>query len=215
MGPSTFFYLCGSEAMKLLSIFVAASLVAGSRAALAADKDGRFAVRGVGSNKCSDLTSVIDRNDAVAVQLYASWWTGYLSAANRLIGQTFDAVPAIGANETLGLVAVLCRQSKDSLVEVAAHRSLEALNAIRIRDESPLVIVQAADNQLAVREAAVTFAQLELAKLGLFKGPADGKPGAQFVQAVRSLEKTQKLAETGLPDIDVLIRLGVGQNGSK
>lgn len=178
-----------------------------SSAASSADTAGRFAVRGLGSTKCSDLTAAIAQKNNNLIQLYATWLSGYLTASNRLISQTFDAIPSTVGTDTVGLVSVICARNQDSLVETATYQVLAAVNNIRIRQDSPLVTVQERGKSFAIRQEALILVQTELASKGLYKGPADGKPSPALAKAISTFQKAQKLPETGLPDLDVLIRL--------
>jgi hypothetical protein len=173
----------------------------------AADTGGRFAVRGLGSSKCSDLTTVIGQKNTTLIQLYAAWLAGYVTASNRLISQTFDAIPSTVGSDVVGLVSVICARNPNALVETSTYQVLEALNAIRVRQDSPVVTMQEGGKTLAIRQEALTLVQTELASKGLYKGPADGKPSPALVKAISAFQKAQKLPETGLPDIDVLVRL--------
>ncbi len=178
-----------------------------SPAAHAADKDGRFSVRGLGGSKCSDLAAAVSQKNTALIQAYSTWLGGYLTATNRLISQTFDVVPSTPATDAVGLVSVVCQANPNNLVESATYQALGAINSIRIRQDSPLVAVQEGSKSLVIRQEALITVQTELARAGLFKGAADGKASPALVQAVRAFQKAQKLPESGLPDIDVLIRL--------
>jgi hypothetical protein len=194
--------------MKLLKPTIILALLALMPAtAQAADKDGRFSVRGLGSSKCSDMAAAVDQKNSNLIPLYAAWLSGYLTAANRLISQTFDALPSTSGTDPVGLVTVVCRANPGNLVETAAYQAMEALNSIRIRQDSPLVTIQDGGKSLVIRQEALIMVQGELARLGLFKGAADGKASPALAQAVRGFQKAQKLPESGLPDLDVLIRL--------
>lgn len=178
-----------------------------SSAAHAADKDGRFSVRGLGGSKCSDLAAAVSQKNVALIQAYSAWLGGYLTASNRLISQTFDVVPSTSATDAVGLVSVVCQANPNNLVESATYQALEAMNSIRVRQDSPLVTIQEAGKSLVIRQEALLTVQTELTRAGLFKGAADGKASPALVQAVRAFQKAQKLPESGLPDIDVLIRL--------
>jgi len=184
-----------------------AALTLYSIPAHAADKDGRFSVRGLGSSKCSELTTAIEKKESASIQLYGSWLSGYVSASNRLISQTFDAIPGTSANDVLGVVAVLCGRNKDGLVESATYQALEALNPVRLRQDSPLITMQDGARTLKIRQEALMFVQTELASAKLYKGSADGKPSPELARSIRAFQKAQKLPETGLPDMDVIVRL--------
>jgi hypothetical protein len=192
---------------RLTPSLAIAVLALASAPAMAADKDGIFSVRGLGSGKCSELTLAIEKKDSASIQLYGSWLSGYLSASNRLISQTFDAIPGSSVNDALGVVAVVCGRNPDVLVETATYQALEALNPVRLRQDSPLLTMQDGARSLKIRQEALMFVQTELASAKLYKGPADGKPSPELARSIRTFQKAQKLPETGLPDMDVIVRL--------
>ncbi len=175
--------------------------------ASAADQNGRFAVRGLGSQPCSVLESAVSGKKSMEIAFFANWLAGYITASNRLIGRTFDAIPSEMPSDLIGLVSVVCRQRPTALVETAAAEALGSINKARLQQDTPLVTMTVGDRSLSVRQEAIQLAQTQLVARGLFKGAADGKVSPALYQAIKTYQRQEKLAESGLLDIDVMIRL--------
>jgi hypothetical protein len=179
--------------------------------AQAADDKGSFAVRGVGGQSCKAFVQQVEAKDAKTIAASMSWLMGYLSYANRASKGTYDTLPTVNGSEALGLVLTVCKNAKDSLVEAAAQQVLTVMAPAKVASESPLVEVKAEKGSVKVRKATVIAAQRALKAKGLFKPEPDGAYGPQTMAAVKAFQKGQKLAETGLLDIDTLIRLLVAK----
>jgi len=177
--------------------------------AAAADEQGRFAVRGVGSDQCGAFQAALVAKDAVKIDRYGSWLMGYLTASNRLISRTFDAVPSLVGTDMVGMVSVICRTQPATLLETAAAQALSILNPIRLTADSPIVNLTNDGKSLSIRTEAVVALQRNLAAKGGFKGLADGKPSPQLTKAIIELQQKEKIPVTGLPDIDTQIRAGL------
>lgn len=177
--------------------------------AAAADDKGAFAVRGVGSDRCDAFIAAIAAKDGLKLERYGSWLLGYLSASNRLIGRTFDAVPSQVPTDVLGIVAVICRNQPAALVDTAVSQALVVLNPIRLTADSPLITVSNAGRTLQVRTEALIRLQQNLAKKGLYKGPADGKLSPQLAKIISDFQQVEKIQISGLPDLDTQIRAGL------
>jgi hypothetical protein len=176
----------------------------------AADKDGKYAVRGVGSSKCSQLTSAIDSKDQNirkdAVLLYASWLNGYLSYINRIEKETYDIIPLADSTHLLAVIVGQCRSNADALVESISAQTVGALSKARITSESPLVALTVDNQKGSFRKATLIALQNKLIALHHFKGKADGDFGTSSQKALRAFQKAEKLKETGFPDTDTLMR---------
>lgn len=173
--------------------------------ASASDAAGKFTVRGVGSNACSAvLTSLKD--DKIATSLYGSWLMGYASAYNRNVAQTFDILPTPTGSDLMGIVMAVCRISPTASLETATAQALTAVSAMRLTRETPLVKVVSDGKSVDIRQEAVTNLQQALLDKGLYRGPVNGVSSPALVASIKTLQTREKLAPTGLPDIDTMIR---------
>jgi len=176
----------------------------------AADKNGKYAVRGVGSSKCSQMVSAIDSKDQNvrkdAVLLYTSWLNGYLTYVNRIEKETYDIVPLTDSSYLLAVIVGQCRSNPDALVDSISIQVVGALSKARITSESPLVALTVGDQKGSFRKATLIALQNKLIASGHFKGKADGEFGTSSQKALRAFQKAEKLKETGFPDTDTLMR---------
>ena len=177
----------------------------------AADKSGKYAVRGVGSAKCGQMVSSIDSKDQNirkdAVLLYTSWLNGYLSYVNRIEKETYDIVPLVDTTYLLAVIVGQCRNNKDALVEGVSAQVVGALSKAKITSESPIVNLTVGDQKGSFRKATLIAVQNKLIAKRYFKGKADGDFSKDSQKALRAFQKAEKLKETGFPDTDTLMRV--------
>lgn len=87
----------------------------------AADKNDRFSVRGLGTTTCTKYLET--RNlDAKESQEFVHWFTGFLTAYNWQVPETYDIAPAAqyNSNGLLRFMDLYCGQSpKKRLIDAA------------------------------------------------------------------------------------------------
>ncbi|TNE45367.1 MAG: peptidoglycan-binding protein [Sphingomonadales bacterium] len=172
--------------------------------AFAADGAGRFSVRGIGAKSCADYSAALA--DRAAVSSYASWLMGYASARNRDGTRTFDILPTQQGLDLVNIVAAICKGRQAMVVESAANEAVALLGPMRQEMETPLVRFEAGGKSVSIRQGALVSLQRALIDKKFFRGPADGAPGRPFAEALRSFQKAEGIAVTGLPDMDSFIR---------
>lgn len=174
---------------------------------MAADSQGRSSIRSLGAGKCSDLTAAVEQKDAARLTDYGSWLSGYLSAVNRLVGKTYDALPTTRPSDAIGIVAVICQQNNEKLIENVAYQAIETLNDIRVRDYSPMITAKKDGESLTISEQTIRFVQVSLKTSGHYRGDVDGQWSSSLSSSISKYQGEQNLPKTGLPDIDVVIRI--------
>lgn len=195
---------------SLVTALLLIAIIAVPSQGRAADTNGKFAVRGIGSTKCSQMLSAIDSKDKTmskdSIILYSSWLNGYVSHLNRSEKSTYDIVPLSDTTQLLAVVVNQCRNNAGSLVESITSAVITALSKAKVSAESPLVDLTVGDQKGSFRKATLIALQSRLIALGHLKGKADGEFGSGSQQALRALQKTEKLKETGFPDADTIMR---------
>jgi hypothetical protein len=84
----------------------------------AADKDGAFHVVGApGAQTCKVFLTKL--NDADAMLQFSFWFSGYVTAANRLTPETYNLIGAVVPADALNAVANTCNTIPEALVEEA------------------------------------------------------------------------------------------------
>lgn len=195
----------------LVSVILLAAFFAAPRDCSAADADGKYAVRGVGASKCSQMILAIDSKDEAVrkegVLLYTIWLNGYLSYVNRVEKETYDIVPLVDGSHLLAVIVGQCRNNPDFMFEGVTAQVVGALSKAKISSESPLVNITVGDQKGSFRKATLIAIQEKLIALGHLKARANGDFGPTSQQALRQFQKTEKLKETGFPDTDTLMRV--------
>jgi hypothetical protein len=107
--------------MKLIGTVLVAALLCGT--AQAADKDGKFQVMGAGVLTCQKY---LDANDADK-KLAEMWWTGYLTAVNRLTDDTWSAAGRDPNGRVNDAIQKQCKDHPAELYAIAAHDAIKSL----------------------------------------------------------------------------------------
>lgn len=190
--------------MRLAAMLAAGLLALSAPLAPAADSQGQFAVRGIGSYDCRTVLGHFNSEDEAtrneARQIYTAWIAGYLTAVNRLSTETFDASPAVFDQPVLALALGHCAKNEALMFEQAVAGLVAALAPLRVVEQSP--VADTADDRLALREETVRRVQQRLIDLGLLDGKADGIFGKASEQALRSFqEKHPDSGKDGILDL--------------
>ncbi len=108
---------------RLAAFAFAAGAVAMSYAlpAAAVDDDGKFLIKGVGTQPCGDYLK-FNAADKLVVE---TWWAGYLTAYNRLTDDTYNVLKGVAPEQANTWIADYCRDNKDKLIALAVHEMLE------------------------------------------------------------------------------------------
>lgn len=196
-------------AVSKMGLFVCAVSICAASPVLAANADGRFAVRGDGADRCDAYQAALAAKDSVKIDRYAAWLMGYVSASNRLIAKTFDTLPTLAGADMLGIVAIVCRSQPASTVETAAAQSLNAISSVRLLRDTPAVSVVSDGKSVQIRAEAIATLQANLAAKKLYSGPVDGAFSPQLAKAIKAFQTSERLPASGLPDVDTIIRAGL------
>ena len=175
----------------------------------AADANGRYVVRGVGSLTCE--TYLAGLKDPILAQRHLSWLLGYETAANQAAPQTFDIMPTNGTMDFANVVTLLCRSNPKQTLVDATTQALLTLRPLRQVSETPLLTFTFQGKSVQVRKGAAQQLATALVAKKLYKGDTSGQPNADFYKAIQALQEREKLPVTGLPDIDTFIRAIIKQ----
>lgn len=186
------------------ALVLAASINSGAIAATAA---GKFSVRGVGGDRCEAVSAAFKAKNNAAVARYVAWSTGYTSAFNRLVTQTFDSVPMKDGRDLLALTLSFCNANPKEQFEGAMFQVVRALGPLRLTGESPLVTLTSDGKTHELREETVRLVETRLKALKLYSNAPTGKASPQLTSAIKAFQQSKKLAVTGLPDMVTLLRL--------
>ena len=180
----------------------------------AADENGKFAVRGAGSQQCKELLSFLKSSEAStrreAIIIYDAWLAGYASHVNRVAENTYDISPVVNSLDMLNLLIQQCERNPDAVVETIVSGVLAALSDAKIESESGMVTIGDGKDARDYRRATIIAVQRKLDELGILNGRADGRYGPKTAASLRAFQKSRSLPETGHLDSRTLLSLLLG-----
>ena len=166
----------------------------------AADAEGLFVVEGPGRLSCAELAG---EPDPATVARTAAWLSGYLSAHNQLLPETFDLTPWQTPATLLALVGQYCAANRDDSVSDAAQHLVRFLAPGRLTAREEAVSVPSGGASVVLYASVVAQARVALAEAGY---PA-GETLEALAGAVRAFQAAEGLSPTGLLDQATLGRL--------
>lgn len=188
----------------LLPLVVISSMALTSVGAHAVDKDGRFAIKGVGVAKCSQFLNHLQTSKNIGE--FGGWITGYLSAMNRMQAKTYDLAPWQDTQIlTLG-IASYCQKKPETQVHLAVAQLAKSLEPSRIKGYEKLIIVRQGEKLSLIYPSVLKSVQAKL-KAKKYDVKPDGLYGKGTASALKAFQKSQKLEVTGLPDTMTIKRL--------
>lgn len=175
----------------------------------AADSEGNYAIRGLGSMECSSFLQDFEADPASGGD-YSEWISGYLSAMNRVSEQTFD-VSYIASNlEVAELVGRICLTRPEVRVEAALDGLLELMNSSKVELESDLVRVALSETSVTVRQSVLEEFVGVLVRDGYLETSRAYDDSVR--DAVLVFQEERDLPTTGLPDFNTLVSAFSEQN---
>lgn len=195
-------------ALGLAAALGAAPIVA-VPGALAATETGQFAVRGVGSRSCGDLTAALGGEAADNVTDAAALWTaGYVSHVNRSTPGLFEALPIVDNAVVARLALNVCGSNPDAMFEAVIAQVIASFAGAALSEESELVRIGPEGASTTVRRAVFRGVQQRLIDEGFLPaGAADGLYGPQSRRALIAFQAARGISETGIPDPATLIAM--------
>jgi hypothetical protein len=197
--------------MNKSSLFASTSLAlalafASVLPASAADTQNRFAIKGAGIAKCSKFVELYDQraNDTL---LFAGWMTGFVTALNQQMPETFDLAPWQSSDVLLLLMRDLCGRNPDQQFFRVAAGLVGLLAPEKLTTLSEIVEAKNGEHKASVPKDVMRRAQQKLKDQGFYKGNPDGSFGSGTQKAFEAFQKQQKITETGVPDQQTLLRL--------
>lgn len=194
----------GRSYLSNITVFAMVTLFATTVPQLghAANKDGNYAIRGMGSFICSEFLETLEADESTR-NSYSEWISGYISAMNRTELETFD-VSFVPSNTAItGLVGRICSTRPDVRVETALASLLNLMSTAKIDEESDLVRTSLGESSVMIRQSVLDQLLVILVD-------------AEYLNVARGFDNTVRdalldyqqdhdLPLTGLPDSNTLI----------
>lgn len=195
--------------MKIFAPTAIAAAIALVSPGLAADADGRFALRSLATLSCGDVVGAIEQSEGEELQTLVSqlsiWLGGYLTHVNRVTPDVFDIVPFAVERDVLAVVVNRCQQLPvETNFEAATAEVVTILSVLAVPRESP---VRVFDGAIPLRESVIVLAQERLIAHGHLDGRADGIIGPQMRRALQSFQSDREMQHFGELDIDTFLAL--------
>lgn len=172
----------------------------------ARDKDGSFAVKGVGNESCAALLQAF-KEKKPGVEAYINWLEGFLTGLNDATPQTYDTAPWQSPVILFELTARYCDQNREARLIQAAKAVELVLRPYRLAQRSPVVEINVGERTIRHYQDTIRRAQEILIKNGLLTGRADGAWGPKTQQAFEAYQERSGLKKTGVPDQETLFKL--------
>lgn len=190
------------DARRLRIVVAAAFAALTASPALTATGEGTFAVRGLGASSCGEVVAALTGPDtAVTATQMASWIAGYLTHANRSTDEHFDVMPIQDIYGISTIIARICENHTDSLLEEVAASVLDLMAPFAQTESSDLIDIEVDGQTVRLRQSAMAMVQQRLIDRGaLPEGSADGLYGRNTRSAIGAFQAASNLPETGLPD---------------
>ena len=164
-----------------------------SLSANALDKNGKFAIKGVGNVSCEQFVRIITEDDPQKF-LFAGWLNGYLTAHNQHLKDTFD-ITSWEDVETLGTyLKSHCSNNPTLSFFQATTQLLNEMYEQRIIEFIGAENIASGTQSLKTYIQVITRVQQALADSGFYKGKIDGVMSPTVKKALSEFRKDRKLA---------------------
>lgn len=171
-------------------------------AGYAADSTGQFMAEGPGRQTCAAVFDA-GAGDGEKTRLTAAWLTGYLSALNQVLPDTFDLTPWQTPATILTYVKRYCDANPQSTMSSASQYLVNFLRPNRLTTATPLVSLGVGTRKVVLYDEVVARARKALGVAGFAAGPSL----EDLAATVRAYQTAQGLAVTGILNQQTLARL--------
>lgn len=194
-----------ARAAKVFRLAVC-GVVLQSAAASAADSDDRFAMKGAGFLPCQVYLQA-RADQSKLYYMVGGWVEGYLSAHNRYAEDTFDIASFESAELLLSVIGKNCAATPDRRLHAVVAAVIAALQPDRLRESSPRVRIAEGERTTVLHRETIRRMQAALARLGLYRGEADGRFSDPTRSALMAFQSDLDFETTGFPDQATLWKL--------
>lgn len=196
------------------TLTAAAAVAALPAAAPAADRNGAFDMRGLGSLSCSEVNTAVAEKRQGDLVLIKTWLDGYFAATNKHRSNVYDVLPWQSDQLVMNLVVSNCGEKPEIRIGQMADALLDFFGRQQLAERSPLVEAKVGEKTVTLYAAILKRAQEELIEGGHLSGTADGAFGPKTRAGFEAFQEKTGLAKTGLPDQETLVRLFVDAQGN-
>lgn len=187
-------------------MIVAVCAVLTVQSASGADRSGSFAVKGIGTLTCVDITKLATSGSADMTKV-EGWLMGYFTAQNQLQEGMFDILPWQTGSDITAQAVAICRQDEALKLQAVAESLVEGLRAGAIQERQQLTRVTIGNHVAFLYSSVVRRVQGQLARRAGYAGRTDGVFDGSAIAAIVRFQKSNELPATGLLDQKTLLTL--------
>ncbi|PHS53710.1 MAG: hypothetical protein COB03_11710 [Alteromonas sp.] len=136
----------------------------------AANEDGSFAIKGIGSSTCSRYLDLMQAGESEAVFQFGGWMNGYISASNEFHQDTFDLVSFEEPDTLLVYVTKYCRAYPSHRFLFAVKAILKSFSDNRVKQNSKMITFPG-QSKLKLYEETIDWIAGELKSKGFIEHP--------------------------------------------
>ncbi len=170
----------------------------------AADRNGNFAIKGVGLAPCTDFLESLRSGDA-RLPMFLGWVSGFLSAMNLHEPDTYDLVDWQSDDYIAASLRGWCEANPSERFFNGVYQMARSLEAFRVTEQSPVVILEGPQGRIRLYRSTLDKVRAELAARGLYDEAAHGREA--LATALKAYQRREGLSETGVPDTATMFRL--------
>lgn len=169
-------------------------------AAEAADTSGAYAVDGLGSRRCADLTAAFAGKDQVLLGGFAAWTDGFITGYNVSTPGTFDVTPWQTVELTLARLDAYCRGHGEEPFIEALGKLIAVMRDGRLETADELVLLRQGKQGVYVYSTMLGRISAALTTAGFAVKTPPGRFDPDFAAALQAFQKSKGIPESGLPD---------------
>lgn len=194
----------GALASLVLTVWL--TIVPGA-VAVAADDNGKFAIKGGGLQTCAKFTEAFSTRSS-NLALYGGWIEGFVTAQNQNATNTYDIVPWQTTSTLLDLTRAACKQTKPQTRFIDAFAGVfQLLFRTRLTAESEVVGISNGEASTVAYLEVLKRVQDALRAEGYDIPNTTGDFDATTVRQLMDYQTKNGLVATGLPDQPTLFKL--------
>ena len=191
--------------MKLVQL-VLCGLVFHASTAFAADRDGRFAMKGAGFVPCKTYVNEREKRSDIYYMI-GGWLDGFIAGHNKYNDDTYDITSFESSELLLNLIQNHCKSNPSDRLHSVVTSLIVQLNPVRLRRESSRVEIKEGKRKTVLYRVTIRRIQTELTRLGLYKGKVNGRFSDATRSAIIAFQSDLDFDKTGFPDQTTLWRL--------
>ncbi|GLR71203.1 hypothetical protein [Agaribacter marinus] len=174
--------------------------------AIGADKNGQFAIKGVGNVGCKSYVSIIQSNNQQKY-LFAGWLNGFITSHNQHLIDTFDLTSWENV-ETLGnYMYQHCILNTEKSFFQAATDMVTKLGTEKIDLYKSAVTFSANSKTYVVYDQVVMRMKQKLSDLNIFSGDINAEITTNFKDAVKTYAHNTDIEIESIFDQQLLFKM--------